>query len=420
MFELIPLKPGSLLACRKSKLSTLKLLLNIASESLEACKAFIDKKYIDFDAQVGETSCQIRAYKICLLASSQRFISELPILALQITKYRNYLVGYTQEFEANMLTHAKYSRELDQKETKEDFFNKLQITELLSDDCLFIILAHFLNKYCLFDSDDIPNAIDYNLIKTTLNIGSTPARHVANHYQSMLSALSCDFILQQYTHARMVEQVFLHKLLKIGDRHRVALPYYFVTKILLSGSTVNFPIVFSLYNSQEVFPPRILFFKKDYYTDKVVLQSELNDIDRHTPAIIFRGDISANKILSFSDFKNNLLQIDLQKIILFNAASHPQYTGTTLQDFVVNPYKDIISDDLELEKLIATSKEELILTREQAEILGCSQKNLGLFYIKHIFCSTFDNEWNALFYKGGSLCLNQQHSVKPDNRTINI
>src|SRR6185437_9988734 len=392
--QLIPLKPNCLLPCRKSKFNALTLLLNIVNESIEACEAFLDKKYTAFDAQVGETSCQIRAYKICLLAHNGQFIVEIQKLIPRIVEYRKNIIKCIKEFEASVRIHTKYFKDLDQKDSKEDFFNRLRIILPLKEDYLFIILSHFLNKYCLFDNDDAPHAIDYNLIKSALNIGSTPARHLANRYQSFLSRLSCEFILQQSTYPDKMDMNFLHKLLKIGDKKRYALPYYYVTKILLlSVNTRNLPIILSIYNSgQNKFPPQILFFKKNHFTNKITLHSELNNVDKHTPAIIFRGDVLESERLSFNDFKNHILQTDLQKIILLNAATHPQYTGEILNNYAIDPYKDIAPVDQELEKIIAFHKEELNQARMQSERVGCSQNNFTLFYVKHIFCSTFYEE----------------------------
>ncbi|MCC2625726.1 MAG: hypothetical protein K0R14_1599 [Burkholderiales bacterium] len=421
MFELIPLKPESLLSCRKAKLGTLHLLLNIVNEALEACKDFLNKKYTNFDAQVGETACQIRAYKICLLASNSQFISKLPILALQIIEYRNYLTRYIKEFEDNMLAQAKYSKELDKKETKEDFLNKLQFDLSLNDDCLFIILSHFLNKYCIFDEEAIPNAINYALIKKILNIGSTPARHLANHYQSILSRLSCEFILEQPVKTETINKKLLNQMVKIGDRRRFALPYYDATKVLLfSINTVSLPMILSPYYSKQSHGNhQIFFFKKDCLTNKMMLQSELNNTDLHIPAIIFRGYMQIPEHQSFHEFKNNILQIDFQKIILLNAASHPQYTGETLNNYIIDPYKDINSDNEELEKILAINKDELIQARILAETIGCSKINFSLFYIKHIFCSTFYDERNALFY-GDPLCLTHRNPQTPNNIRMNF
>ncbi|HLX55105.1 MAG TPA: hypothetical protein VKR58_14260, partial [Aquella sp.] len=136
MIELIPLKQDSLLVCRKSKLNILKLMLGIVNESIEACEAFLNKKYVAFDGQVGDTSCQIRAYKISLLAHNQQFITKIQNLVLQIFDYKNNLINQIQIFETYIQTHPKYFKELDQKESKEIFFNKLRAVLPIDEDCL--------------------------------------------------------------------------------------------------------------------------------------------------------------------------------------------------------------------------------------------------------------------------------------------
>lgn len=405
MIELMPLSKDSLLISRKLKISALHLMLNLVNEAIGACGDFLNEKYIAFDAQVGETSCQIRAYKICLLAQNKQFISEIQDLIPRLIKYKNSVAAYISIFENSTDVHSKYLKELDHKEINVTFFNKIENNLILKDDCLFIILAHFLYKYCIFN-DNIPNAINYNLIKKSLNIGSTPARNLANHYQAVLSRLSCDFILQQsnYTNEMNAENnyLFLKSLLRIGDRKRQILPYYYITKILLSsGTTSSLSIIISICDrTQEHVQPMILFFKKDHTTNKIILKSTLNDFEQHMPAIVFRGSVLEDKPSSLTNFKDNILKFGVKEIILFNAASHPQYAGEILQDYVTNPYKDIISINKNLEELVHLNAKELNYARIESEAIGCSRGNSSLFYIKHIFCSTFLNEYKTLSYKG--------------------
>lgn len=400
MFELVPLKPNSLLICRKAKLGVLRLLLNIVNEAIEACETFLQKEYTAFDAQVGETSCQIRAYKICLLAYDQQFIFEIQNLVPQILEYKKGIINYTNVFENNMMRYSCYFNELDKKESKESFFNRLQFILPLKDDCLFIILSYFLNKYCFF-ANDAPNAINYSLIKKSLNIRPTVARNLANHYQLILSKLSCDFIFQQATfmperHKRG-EILFLQYLLRLGDGKRYSLPYYLVTKILMVSSvTTGLPIVFSFSNRvQNKSSALILFFKKDNIINKMKLQLIVSDEDKKIPVIVFRGEVVNNDRLLFNEEKKSILKNDIRKIILLNAAIHPQYAGEKLNNYALEPYKDIVLVNKELEKIINSNCKELINLQIEAEAMGCSIKNPSLFYIKHIFCSTFFDEYNS-------------------------
>ncbi|HLX54222.1 MAG TPA: hypothetical protein VKR58_09790, partial [Aquella sp.] len=225
-------------------------------------------------------------------------------------------------------------------------------------------------------------------------------------YQIFLSKLSCDFILQQstYSNEKNVNNNLLRKLIKIGDEKRQILPYYYGTKILLSSkNTVAIPIILSLDNGTQ-YSPQILFFKKNYITNEIMIHSEPNDIDKHTPAVVFQGNGSEN--LSFNDFKNRILQVGVQNIILLNAASHPQYAGEILRNYVTDPYKDIVLTNKELKEVIVLNNEELSKARVESETIGCCINNPNLFYIKHIFCSTFFDEQNILRRK--SLCLKQK------------
>lgn len=404
MISLFPSDKNNLLVSRKSKLDALNLMYNLIGESIEACFDFLNKKYMTFDAQVGETSCQIRAWKICLLAHNQNFIDEIQCLVSKLIKYKNSILVYTGVFENSTHINSKYLKELDQKENIVDFFKKIDNNLITNDDCLFIISAHFLNKYCIF-CNNFPNAIDYNLIKQSLMIGSTTARNLANHYQLILSKLSCNFVLQQSTYVSELPcnnyYNFLQNLLKIGDGKRYTLPYYYVTKILFSNVvTTGLPIVFSVCDNY--LEPLILFFKKDGITNQMRLQPITDNVDIYAPSIVFQGSVFESDTLPLEEYKNNILQIGVEEIILLNAASHPQYTGEILRDYSIEPCKDIVATNSEQEKILISNIEELTSMRIKSESIGCSKNNYNRFYIKHIFCSTFFAEQNALFYKDKS------------------
>lgn len=403
MLALIPLDPDSLLISRKSKLHTLELMLSLMNEAIGACCAFQNKNYIAFDAQVGETSCQIRAYKVCLLAHNPQFIIAMQIFTPQLIKYKNSIAIYTDAFKNNMRINSRYLKELDQKERLESFFSKIENSVAPTDDHLFIILSHFLNKFCLADSSNMPYAINYNLIKKLLDIKLTAANNLAQHYQSILSSLSCNFVFEQSAGIHVAGEAneqFFREVLRIGDAKRYTLPYYYVTKVLLAGyNTATLPIIFTIRNrGQNENIPLILFFKKDANTDKIVLQSVLNKIDKHAPAIVFQGSVLESEAAVLNDFKNKLLQIGVREVILFNAANHPQYAGAALKGYATDPYKDIIAINQELEKIVALNVEELRHTRISSQAFAYSKDNSRLFYVEHIFCSSFYAEYQRLFY----------------------
>lgn len=399
MLELLPLiKAGNLLACRKARLSMLLLLLNIINEALEACRDFLNGNYHLFDAQVGETRCQIRAYKICLLGiNNNNFSYKIKNLSEVIEQYKQKIVQVTNKFKISIDNSTHYVKSLYIEETKEQFLKYIKAEFILDSDSMFIILSHFLCKYCLVDRDRIPNAINYELIKQNFLIGSTPANNLANHYQSLLSSLSCDFIFEQLYYCDNLSPrnsfLFLMLCSRIGDRNRKVLPYYYGIKVLINSNICSsLPIIISIYSQGIGYKKHALFFKRNKLNDNIVLCDIVEEKDKFTPAIVFRGETSYDIPYSIAEFKANILQFGLDNIILLNAAAHPQYTGETLSKYSEEPYNDICSNGRDIKDLVAANNKELHGERIRANMMGCSRVNNQLFYIKHILCNSFYNE----------------------------
>ena len=69
------------------KLKILKLLNFFIEEMMEAIDLFyIQKRYDLFDPHVGDTLCQIRAYKILLLAQMPEFLEKVKLRLTQLSQ----------------------------------------------------------------------------------------------------------------------------------------------------------------------------------------------------------------------------------------------------------------------------------------------------------------------------------------------
>lgn len=412
MLSLVPLDDNSILSSRKQKLNALLLLFNLTNEAINACDDFLAKRWMAFDAQVGDTSCQIRAYKICYLAQNKDFINEVHELRLNLDEYKHGIRAYINAFEDKLSITSKYSNDLDSKDNKNDFFSKITNKLHLSDNHIFIITAHFLYKYCI-SQDGIPTSIDYNHIKLSLNLGSTAARKLSNHYQSILSKLSCDFVLQQVDNPDKPDMrnsyLFMKNLIRIGDRKRCIMQFYKVTETLLSADIASsLAVIFSIRYEMQNNAGQLLFFKKHPLTNKLVLKTTLSEIDRQLPAVIFRGFIN-DTWSPLRLLKATILKLNAEKVILWNAARHRQYAGQILNEYAVNnPYAHSISDNRNYTEEVVRNSEPLSYTKVKSRLISYSQNNIKLFNIQHVFCSTFHDEYNMLFsYKDNELWLNQ-------------
>jgi hypothetical protein len=94
---------------------------------------------------------------------------------------------------------------------------------------------------------------------------------------------------------------------------------------------------------------------------------------------------------SQADFINRLLKVGALKVMLLNAAIHPQYSGQKLGDTKDNPF---LNSSLSKESIFRYKpiEKDFKSLRSQAENLGCSITNPGLFYIDHIYCDNLKRQ----------------------------
>lgn len=401
MIELIPLKKHSLLISRKAKLNILMLITHVIDDAILAYYHYLSRNYAAFDAQVGETSCQIRAYKICQLAEDDTFTQKVHQSKRHLQAYQDNLNQFLTVYNEKIISSKQYSHELDQNITLEQFLECSELELDLSKDLKFIILSFFLKKYCLVDDEQIPNAINYAYIKQQYNIGLTASRNLAEHYQSLLSKLSCEYVcnlLLNY-HVKDGSDHLLKKFLKTGDRDRCQLPYYNTMKILLTSlSTAHLPILFSIksiHDNKHYF----MLCKKMNNTWKYNWNTqELFEEKGH--CIVFRGSSAYAKNLSISDdtYLHHLAAYSCESIILLNAATHPQYAGEHLANLRIDPYVELCEKNDAIFTQIHSMKYELVKQQSQSLALGFAKENQNLFYIKHIFCDLISNEINAQLF----------------------
>jgi len=416
MLTLLPTNPDSLLVSRKEKLSSLSLLLKLTEEAIEALNCFLNKNYKDFDAQVGETSCQIRAYKICMLANSEEFIDQILIEFERLIQYRLKILTQINYQESEAALNNSFNKDLDKKEKLGYFLKRKDFLIELNSDIKFIITARFLKKYCIADNEGYPKAIDYTLIKLNFNIGSTPSKKVANYYQALLSKLSCNFILNLLNDYPINDGSHknLHHLIREGERKRLATPYYNSTKILINNlTTSNLPIILSItIERNKKYEKLVFLFKRNPNTGNLILQRRIDIFNNEEPCIVFKGISLLDR-----DTGNHALTQYLKKLfthnpitlILNNAATHPQFTGLIQNSYKAESHeltKQEILKQEPLAKIKEKMHQELAQMRANSEALGCSKDNPSLFFIKHIFCDLVKNEardsllWNdAGFHK---------------------
>jgi hypothetical protein len=399
MWSLLPFKPDRLLLSRKEKLSFLQLLQKLSQEATAAIDAFLSRDFQLFDAQVGDTSCHIRAYKISFLARDVTFLNSLSDKYQEMKLYYSKVSQKVEEYQLKINMSSSRCKILDVRESVSSFLENNELMLFLSMDYQFLVTSYFLKKYCVYDQDGFPMSIDYDLVKSTFCVTTKLSQRIANYYQRILSQLSCDFIFSLLTdysenenYADILKNLFLQ-----DDRERSLLPCYEVFKILLLNMlSFSLPIMFSIHCFWPSGSSKIVFlFKRNPSTGAMELQTNVDLLKCSEVSVIFKTHVNLSDESSIFEYVQRLFQYSPLDLILKNAAIHPQYTGLAKTELNLNPYEHarfIFKNVKDRCKLINAMEQEFFHFKHEAERIGCSKNNNSLFAIRHVFCDVIKNE----------------------------
>ena len=399
--DLLPQKNNFSLKDRRSKLQVIKLLLVIYKHAIAAIESFIDKKLYLFDAHVGETLCQIRAYKNLLLSSEIQNDLNKTILnkeLLFIKSCNRELVNFYDKVNEAMKSHKdSYYRFLDCPIKIIDFFCENNFMECLSDDVAYLIQCYILSIYSLKDIEGNPYAINFSKIKKDMDISKTQAKTLVNLYQRRISEYSCEFVLKlaNYPIIDSAAKEALPQLKKIAEEGREALPVFLVTEILLKHLLYNknsILIIVNRYLKMNFIDTVKIFFSASndgnyfYYREAI-----LEDYDDHS-CFVIKGEVvylNIDQAMTQSEYIKNFIKLGVLNAVLYNMAAHPQYTGEKLKRLSENPYLELININIDAKtthEALLTLQERLLMARSLAKEHGCCLNNKGSFFLKHIFC----------------------------------
>lgn len=163
ILTLLPYAANSQLINKQQKLGDLHLTKSLLAFSITALETFLKGNLAEFDAQIGENLCQIRAYKILVLAKKWLY-SDASKLALQqhideLKNYHNQLLTTINDWEQAIKNANSFNRSLDSIENIIVSFERHQLNFELNEDMLFIIMCHFLTHFNIKEKQ-IPVAID--------------------------------------------------------------------------------------------------------------------------------------------------------------------------------------------------------------------------------------------------------------------
>jgi hypothetical protein len=300
----------------------------------QAIKAWKNQEYDQFDALVGENACQIRAFKVALLASKG-------------------------------LTFREETADSIEKVLQEG--NMLEIP--LTSDELFLVQSYILSSVKIYVP---PNAqqpllgtdkIDYNKIQTfDASVTKSFASALISNLRKRLSLASVEFIQAQAAALEegslLKSQVFLHQ------GYLSCLPMFATYKtLLLMAKKEKIPILMQV---SFLDPENKRVLDKEWVLFEGGKSKEIEPEDLSKVACIFEGAVYRD-VQDKASWQATISQIGIMDLILAGAADHRQYP---------DPSKTIAADtEWEMYQKMALEK-------------GCCLDNPTTFFIQHVFAST--------------------------------
>lgn len=383
------------------KIIYINLMKHLLEKFQQAIYFFEERAFYQFDAQVGETLCQIRAYKIFYLTAyfPQNFLKSLIETKAKLSMVICKLSEVAENYQCFLKMHKSQRPDTIRAPlTLIEFFASMDCLFFIPDDVIFIYLSNFLCHYHILDSENIPMAINYDAIAQDMELSRTYSKKLGHFYQKKLSELSCDFIfdLMQELPGNEDLKSILPLLCRQSDEGRMVLPCYSVTEIIVLHMIENNANLVFLVDIDTAHKKQIktFFLKGSRSQNNFKLINRLNTINE--PCMVMYGSSTANHGCVGESLLSDMLSTGFKEIILFNNAAHPQYSGTTLKTYSYDPFIALLEEReaqlLPLEKdRIKNLSCNLIKLKQRAEKHGCTANNRALFLLKHIFCNTCDS-----------------------------
>ncbi len=224
------------LECYKKILVLYKFLLH---ESLLAAEDFLAKNYANFDAQVGENLCQIRAVMVYDLVNAKstsdidnELTNKMDALKLLVAKITNKIAVFNLAIKRNNLEINK------QYAKKYSLITLLKLDGLVlecNQEFIFLIKAHFLSRFSVLDGNGIPYRIDFARIMDLTGTSKHHVKRTVHYFQAAISAISTKYLTYLINHYEVLSDYakYLPCLMRKADEGRSVFPCYDGMNILL-------------------------------------------------------------------------------------------------------------------------------------------------------------------------------------------
>jgi hypothetical protein len=409
---LLPYNASMQLANKAMKLKVLHLMAFLVNETIQAIESFMAKKsLLGFDAHIGDTLCQIRAYKLLLIADNYYTKSGFLFLngeKQKLIKTAVSLQNVISTFERLIgESKGKYQKELDAQEGLANFIENHSLSFELSETVLFLTQTRLLTAFSIIDSNGLSIGVNYGKLCQKAAISKTLAKNLMHYFQQSLAKLSCEFITDLLTELEgdyfASLRLLLSCLQKTDADKREVLPCYEVTRIILAHLVKqNYPVLIVAKQQGLGYQhTHYLLFKPDHYTDNLAFVDLLDLDDMASPCVVIQGITGLSK----EALIYRIEQLGLLNILFANMAIHPQYSAKELE--TTNPYQDFFSQGNNakqqnnnspvnyacplrpLDRLIAAVNKceaELLNMQQLALEKSCHIEDPSLFLVQHIFC----------------------------------
>ncbi len=409
--KFLPYTNDSQIKSTEMQYRILRLLTFFTESSINALNAYCQHSFTEFDPQVSDNLCQIRAYQFLSDFSKVNYSyyqKRIEVLQKINLRCKKTILQFHNRNNSNLRRQLKYT-----PQKVMHFVRENELFYLLSAEEFFIVSAYILTKYRAFDNEGIPKGIDYKTLCHNIAIPSvTFASKLTHNLQRIISKNSCKFI---YKIARLnakttnLSQV-LKKLEKVDEIKRHILPSYWATDIIMANLIEHQQDILLFIKLRERCNQSeqslLLPLRYNKLTQAYELYSQTDQLNYQQPAIVFQSIAVKYQAEDTSTFITRLFTNNIYKLIMLNMAMHPQYPSKTLAQFNDNPLNELIKDiQNRYSESFRNSEQHSIQTHlhyihqlnaelEQDKKLcidkGCYIEKPSLFLIKHIYTSTID------------------------------
>lgn len=329
----------------------------IAQVAIDAFKSFSEKRYEDFDALVGETSCQIRVSM--LLDFCRRKDLDFSNMTKKIDAIREKILA----LKAKDIVPKKVI-------TFEEFCKQNDIYLDMPTEMEILIKAFILTKSK--DQSGLEKTKSDNLQLIVPGIGKRFCDDLVKSFQRSLSKESVEYLQDL---ARLEKVPLTPDLVFTSEKGIQALPCYTGVEILIKHLLrERHQILLKCTSTLDKTQKFILFKSNGATFDFEVIEDISKYKDSfYEPVFVVEGycsgEIDVKKIVRFG----------FEGILKANAAQHHQYfgEGKDIEPFEGKPEFDAVRHDILFHKKLALEE-------------GFSYENPSTFCIEHIICKTLE------------------------------